>query len=790
MKRNSKKLLTLLLAGALCTATIGGVAAVASAEETATQGALYDLIGVFTSKGSDDKTKAQATVSSEKVNDGDEKATAKFSFKKKTESEDPTIEFSRDLALKWFEEKGAKYFNFTFAFADENCKEVSFEIQTSPYQAVSEEKAINTLKIVKDGGVKVYVNDEESKASVTVAGDVSVSLDAGSESGAFAVMVGETKVGEFTNIGANYAEEGSDKSSFLIRAVPVDAAEETAIYLKELNGQSFANNINEKGKVEDNAPAVLIVNQEISHFLMGTAFNLDYKAIDVLKSSITISTSDRKYYQYNPADTEIGSGKDISGTTYFMDTVYYTNGTDFSKEAKEGYTATSVWRECGEEYVSIWFTLNDGTYKDKKYELAWYAEDTVEKTVGKDTKKYIVINRNEDGPEYTKIALDNEKKCNVVDEDLETLVAKYNEKLAKTAKDKYAGSGETFNLPAVDWLINDNNGYKSLSFTISYKTPTSTSPSTASNKKYNNLQITTASEGWYEFKIFASDSANNAMKYYLDGELVEVTTSNVWEIEEIPTFKFKMENRGIKTKDDADKDTLDNKILNDSYTMSKVSIIGATNEKSAYKLYKINDHVWEISSGIAKKIAQVKYAALNERADELTKGLNLVDSDDYMVYYLQAFEDLLKKQLTEGELAKYNEIKASLGEGESIFTEINPYDSSLDEDEGHNIYNWSATSRRFTAAEEGLYLILADYWDDELPTIDRVPAYKLIEVSEEKDTIKGVSEWLKNNLVSVILLGVAAVLLIVFLILWFVKPSDETLEDVDKKAKDKEKNKK
>ena len=50
MKRNSKNLLTLLLAGALCAATIGGVATVASAEEAATVGAKYALTQVFTKK--------------------------------------------------------------------------------------------------------------------------------------------------------------------------------------------------------------------------------------------------------------------------------------------------------------------------------------------------------------------------------------------------------------------------------------------------------------------------------------------------------------------------------------------------------------------------------------------------------------------------------------------------------------------------------------------------------------------------------------------------------------------
>lgn len=775
MKRNSKKLLTLLLVGALCTATIGGVAA-ASAEETTTAGAKYALTQVFTKKN-------DATVGNENI-DGQEKATAKFSFPKTTETDKdklPAVELDRDLALKWYDKNGAKYLNFTFAIADENCQDVSFEIQTTPYQSVSEDKASNVLKITKDG--KVYVNDEESTATVTLSGDVKVSLSEGTESGSFAVEVNGTKVGEFTNIGANYAEnDGDDMDSFVMRATPVTGADETAIYLKSLNGQSFTNITDDK--VEDDAPAVLIVNQEISHFLMGTAFNVDYTAIDVLKSSVTISSSDKKYYQYNPTDTEV-SGTNITTSTYFMDTVYEKDG-----------TMTSVWREEektngeGREFVSVWFDLNDGTYsgEDGRYELAWYATDTVEQTVGTDTRKYIVLNRNEEGPEYTKISLDHENKENVVDSSLEELVEAYNAKLEEIAADKYAGSNEKVDLPAVDWLITDNNGYNALSFTISYKTPASTSASSATNKKYNSLQITTATEGWYEFKIFASDSANNAMKYYLDGELVEVSADNVWEIEEIPTFKFKLENKGIKTKEDADKNTLDSQILDESYTMSKVSIVGASNEQSAYKLYKIDNALWGIP-GIAKVMATIKYAELNTKADEITKGKNYVDSDDFMAAYLQAFQELLIEKINADEdCSKYYQELAAETENFNIanmFKEINVYDSDLDDDEGDNIYNWSATSRRFTAAEEGLYLILADYWDEDLSMIDRVPAYKLIEVSEETDTIKGVSEWLQNNLVSLILFGVAGVFAIALLVLIFVKPSNETLEDVDKKAKSK-----
>jgi mannitol-specific phosphotransferase system IIBC component len=50
--------------------------------------------------------------------------------------------------------------------------------------------------------------------------------------------------------------------------------------------------------------------------------------------------------------------------------------------------------------------------------------------------------------------------------------------------------------------------------------------------------------------------------------------------------------------------------------------------------------------------------------------------------------------------------------------------------------------------------------------------------------------WIKNNVVSVVLFGVAAVMLILIIVLLLVKPSDETLEDIDKeveKKKDKKK---
>ena len=68
--------------------------------------------------------------------------------------------------------------------------------------------------------------------------------------------------------------------------------------------------------------------------------------------------------------------------------------------------------------------------------------------------------------------------------------------------------------------------------------------------------------------------------------------------------------------------------------------------------------------------------------------------------------------------------------------------------------------------------------------------YKVISVESKADVIKGQTDWLKNNITSVILFSIAGVMLIAIIVLLLVKPSDETLKDVDAKVKEKKKNKK
>ena len=96
--------------------------------------------------------------------------------------------------------------------------------------------------------------------------------------------------------------------------------------------------------------------------------------------------------------------------------------------------------------------------------------------------------------------------------------------------------------------------------------------------------------------------------------------------------------------------------------------------------------------------------------------------------------------------------------------------------------------KTFKTVEEGHFFVLADYWEDADP-MQRAAAYKVVLVESKTATIEGESQWWKDNLVSVILFSIAGVLLILVIVLLFIKPSDEKLEDLDKKVDKKRKEK-
>jgi len=789
MKRRNKNVLTLMLAGTLCAATMGAVAIAPVQASAATAAKTYALTTVFNTNNT------QSSI------DGDNGKTL-FEL-----GNNESVEYDRNLAIKWFTGKdAAKYATLSFTLADLNFTKVTFTFESAAMHATKDDKAVNVVKLTKGEGdvVSVQVNDGATKETAIAAGSVvTLSLDdAGTALGAYNVNLAvdtaaAEAVGTFENIGAKYFSTDSTLKSLVIGAETSGA--NTKIYLNEINGQRFDNVENDN--VKDTAAPVLVVNEDISGFLLGTQFKLDFTEIDVLATSKITKT--RKYYQYNPADTEVKYDATLtpnsSTGTYFMDTMVYKSDSEagvYSKEKKDGYTQTSVFREFKAEYVSIQFTLGDDTYSGEGedehckavYDLSWYAETVKTFKFGETETDYIILNRNTNGPTLAEWADEADKA-----KELEA----YQNALNAKAATVYAGSNAEVQLPSLDWLIKDNNGYKSMKFTISYKTPSSSSAKTSSNIASDKLKISATEQGMYEFKVFATDAAGNPMKVEVvenEGEdnetreWVEVTSSNVWDLDSVPSFRFSVKDQGMKIDDDEDDDTLDTQILDETYTMSSLDIVGANSEQSSYALYKINLGAYTAGTITSDTLSKIKYADLKAEAQSLIakklSGENAikVQDIDYAAINVEAYANLVAKA-----------IKANAPDVQAIFEEIEAYNDRITEDNeeawnnSDNKYNWKPDSKSFKAAEAGMYVIIADFWDADFAFVDHTPAYQLVEVESEADVIKGETEWLKNNLVSVILFSVAGLMLILIIILLLIKPSDETLEDLDEKVVSKRK---
>ena len=830
MKRNNKKLTTLILAGALSLSAVLGTAlasgvSVAADETTAKT---YALSGLFTASG--------ATVDAEKL--GSETAmTTKFVFDKTAKTSSVTLK--RNVAFKWFAAKNdAKYMSTTFAFgkiSDFKGADVTLNSESS----LTEENAKNVVKFeMTDAGVSVYVvsdgaTDEEilnaktnaTLLSVTDGTEITLSFTEdkpanADETFAYAydeygvkIKVGDTEtvIGKFTHLGSAYAS-----SALVFEAFAAEEGENPVVYFDEINDQQF-NNIKTEGEgdsaklvVTDTAAPVVVANEKLNGFLLGAKYAFDYTVVDVLQSS-SLSDVD-KYYQFNPADKE--TSYTTLGTTYFMDEVYYVtaNGEYTSEKETDGKAnvACSVYRDYevngvkgGNEYVSIQITVGDDTYKDEDgdyakvvCDLSWYAEEgaTQALSVGEKELDFIKVNTSQTGAIYSYIGIDQENKVNVITEEnkaiLDAHVAAYNTALQAAADKVYAGSNAKLELPSLSWLFEDDNGYSGLKFSIAYRTASSTGL-TKTNLAYNSLTIPTTSVGGYEFKVLATDKSGNTMQYYLDGELVDVTTSNIWDIEEIPYFTFKVENLGLRVEESSSTDDEDRTVkqtIDKTYTLSSFTVVGGSSQESSYALYKVdmNKYNAEVAQGSENRLSRKLLASItfeNIRTNMLDKLYLVNDKEseyynDYFELYKDTYLDLLAK-----------EIGGNAADIEKYIVKIEAYDAE-NEDAADNKYEWQKSgSSSFKTAEEGEYLIFADYCDTLLPTVSRAVAYKLVVVASEVDEIKGETQWLKNNIVSVVLFSIAGVMLVLIIILLLIKPSDESLENVGKKEK-KEKVKK
>lgn len=840
MKKTNKKWMTLLLSGMLGVATLGAgliKTDVVSADETPTV-KNYTLTDIFAS----DST---GVIGAD--NRGDEDATAETA--KFTLSKGESVEFRRNLALKWYDEAegvvSARYFTVKFSLADTSFDALSVVMESESATANEENKTTNKLTFTKaaNGNLAIAVNGVTAATEIAAANihdemTLTLSETEGADYGTFDVVLNGNKVGKFTNIGANYAAYTSGKVIPLsIESEKAEDEEETTeeetadtvVYLYELNNQRFDNVVTETGsnnnevkKVPDTAAPVIVINEDITDgLLLGTSFAYySPTVLDVMPNSNAKITT-RSFYQWNPTDTAVTYNTDFKSSHYFMETTYYLaeDGSTYAtrteaNESGKNFKATTVYKENNnQEFLSVKYAVQDDSMglssKTKEYQLAWYAEDGAKET--KDGVEYVYLNRKNEGATYKFIKLDDANKENLlIDSDgnvegsaeydetksLAAAVAKYQEALETAAAEAVAGSNSYIYFPSLSWLIEDNNGYRNLKFVICYKSPSSTTGKSTSQLNYNGLRLSTSDEGFYEFKVLATDAAGNGMYYYLNGELVKVTSSNIWDIEEIPAFSYTIERKGVSIKADSDiaskrKDSVE---FNGKFSgFTDPTVVGMTSKKSAYALYKVDTSIYNDGLDYTTKqltaavLTDVTYATLKKDIDAAFKDpdIPIPSQGEYFDFYLKLYVARLAKALGATSPQEIEKL-------ESCFIAIDEYDSTITEEDAAwdtNKFKWNPSGKSFEAVERCEYIIFADYYESDLAT-QRVAAYKVIEVEAEEDVNYIKTQWIKENITSVVLFAIAGVMFVMIIVLLLIKPSDETLEDVEEAADEQNSKKK
>ena len=609
------------------------------------------------------------------------------------------------------------------------------------------------------------------------------------ENGATGAAIEADLVGKFTNIGGYFLDYRSASSStpntpITFTAEIADEDESQLVLMRSLNKQSMA--LNSSGRVDDNTPAVLVLNEDLYAFKLGKKFSLSYEAIDVCDDNVTVT---REYYMLKTEKDE------DDNTLYYMpnEKAITAEGDERAKYNYKGlntytYFLPTQENPAKQEYVSIRFKLDDDTDANDTYVLlSWYAnkdaKETFEHCTGfeeydnegsKDVRQFydreftfIKVNRENDGPYYKyleaqKAKTDDDKNENVVTNTkaFEDAVGKYKLALEEREAATSAGTGAYIYLPSLrDLIESKNSGYRNLKFSIYYYKPGSTSASSQTSLSYNALKLEVDKEGDYRFRVIAQDASNNAMKYYdKDGELVTLTNSNVWDIEGIPEFTFHINYNG-PTIEDPEEQSLGYR--NDRYSFDKFDIIALSGYQTEYTLYRY-DEVNANAAGV-KTPSYSDFVKNAKTYFEQFSGLDevLTDKTQKILYEISTYQS----DVTEDDEAKWNRTD--------------------------NDYHWDPdSSLSFIPQVAGFYILKLVVEDYNYPGETAVQ-YQVVEVRNPIDRIPGQSQWLQENVVSVVLFSISGLLAIVVVVLFLVKPSEKKVEEVDlEKLKGKKKNKK
>ena len=622
-----------------------------------------------------------------------------------------SVSFRRDLALKWYAFDGepaiggdfsAHYFELTFALEDTGFDSFTVALESTQMSMSKEGKTTNEIVFTPNGGsLTAVVNGEGEGVTVPASGEIAVTLSepAGAEGyGNFLVSINGEEAGTFTNIGRYYAQYASSSADTPITPLTfsADTDGEVTFEVRSLNGQSFAL---DEGEVTDDAAPVLVIDSEIKQILLGTETDFDTVAIDVCSSTVTTD----RFYLADGTPATSDEGEPVDPAFEDGDLVGYN---DF--ESDKRFFETDFGGNMSGA-VSIAFELTDGNANSAYYFIEWYASERDEnghiRVVHPETVVDTPTISFEDPSDYQA-----EVDAAAVDEDGNSV---------------QVGEGAYYYLPSLrSYVFDATCGYTDMTFNVYYRTYASDTESTSG--AYDELRIELTEDGLYEFRVVPVNRAGNAMIGQFENGEAAITSSNVWDAENLTTFRFRVSYNGPSIEEPEEGEI---GYVDVAYDFEDFDIIAMGDYETRYKLYRL-----ELNEGASPASVSEVLAAEGSTVTENSFG---------------------------------------------TWVEIGAYDDELREDEGDNVYEWDPDgSLSFIPQGIGYYKLTVEVASANMPV---ATASQIVNVTSEADIVPEITYWLQENLTSVIFLGIGVLCLIGIVIVLLIKPKDK-----DQKVKDKD----
>ena len=694
---------------------------------------------------------------------------------------DGTVSLRKNVAYYWFQSKtegegddakkvpDKNYFNMEIGFKEVNFEKFVITFESQQHAKTEDGKTVNYIMFFPAGEkVRVLITDDKDKqvedtAPALNADHISINFTAKLEGGKYSVTVKDEdnhKVdGTMENVGGNYAKYSSSTTTPVyplifnaeLKEDGDGKTEDVAkMVLYRLNNQKFEVTDSPRkegdhyvgGRVTDDTPAVLCLNTEISHLNIGGSVKFDYQVIDVLRTSPSsilyfhvltyedTTKTDIDFNDYENTKTDEKDGMFVkvdSNTLLASDREFYLPA--LGKDGGAGFGKDFKIDMAVKVYAELTDTSSSGE-KDYVF-LDWYLKDDLKLNInGAD---FIAVGDDKTGVSYSY----TQDEDGVESTEWKQICDAYQAEVTKAAANLYAGSLNYFYLPSAESLFSDNTtAYSDMKISVYYYID---SQSQNTSLAANNLSINVTKPDTYVFTLYATDAASNKM-YYLDedGEPVEFASSDIWKMYAddeksgyLPWFSFKVDYKGVEFKEQLDKQST--AYVGKDYKLdTDFKINGVENRfTTTYRLFLFDRTKYYADTGNA-----LTYEEFFEKMDEL------FDSGRHTYFW---------------------EIK-----------EVNESDEDYDT---YKDYKWSASSTSFVPQDDNAFYYMRAEVKDTSYITDVKSSSVAIVASEEWKALKGDSEWLKNNVASIVLLSVAGVSLIAIILLLVIKPKNK--EDID-----------